>query len=47
MSIRVYSEINLHITWHIKDDLPLIIGAMKPDLYAFLNNNHSRSIGTH
>ena len=38
MSIRVYSEINLHITWHAKDDLPLITGAMKPDLYAFLKN---------
>lgn len=38
MSIRVYSEINLHITWHTKDNLPLITRAMQPDLYAYLKN---------
>ena len=38
MSIRVYSEINLHITWHTKNSLPLITGAMRPDLYAYLKN---------
>ena len=38
MSIRVYSEINLHITWHTKDNLRLITPEMQPDLYAFLKN---------
>lgn len=38
MSIRVYSEINLHITWHTKDNLPLITADMRLDLYAYLKN---------
>lgn len=38
MSIRVYSEINLHITWHTKNSLPFITAAMQPELYAFLKN---------
>ena len=38
MSIRVYSEINLHVTWHTKNDMPLITPAMQPELYAFLKN---------
>ncbi|MEP7075573.1 MAG: transposase [Acidobacteriota bacterium] len=38
MSIRVYSEINLHVTWHTKNDTPLITAPMQPDLYAFLKN---------
>ncbi len=38
MSIRVYSEINLHLTWHTKNDMPLITPAMQPELYAFLKD---------
>jgi len=38
MSIRVYSEINLHITWNTKDSQRLITPEMQPDLYAFLKN---------
>jgi putative transposase len=38
MSIRVYSEINLHITWHTKNSLPMITAKMQPTLYAFLKN---------
>ncbi|MFT3746015.1 MAG: transposase [Pyrinomonadaceae bacterium] len=38
MSIRVYSEINLHVTWHTKNSLPMITGAMQPELFAFLKN---------
>ena len=38
MSIRVYSEINLHVTWHTKNSLPMITDAMRPELYAFLKN---------
>jgi putative transposase len=38
MSIRVYSEINLHITWHTKNSLPMITAEMQPELFAFLKN---------
>lgn len=38
MSIRVYSEINLHVTWHTKDNLRMIDEAMQPKLYSFLKN---------
>lgn len=38
MSIRVYSEINLHVTWHTKDNRRLITPAMQLDLYSFLKN---------
>lgn len=38
MSIRVYSEINLHITWHTKDSLPFINAELRPKLYAFVTN---------
>lgn len=38
MSVRAYSEINLHLTWHTKDNLPLITKEMQPDLYGFLKN---------
>jgi len=36
LSDSVYSEINLHITWHIKSNMPLIKPAIKPKLYKFL-----------
>lgn len=38
MSKRSYAEINLHITWHTKDNLPLITPAMESDLWAFIKN---------
>ena len=38
MSVRAYSEINLHLTWHTKDNLPRITKEMQPNLYAFLKN---------
>src|SRR2546423_8272872 len=38
MSTRVYSEINLHITWHTKGSLPMITPAMEPHLHSFLRN---------
>ena len=38
MSIRLYSEINLHITWHTKNSLPMITAELQPTLYAFLKN---------
>ena len=38
MSNRSYSEINLHMTWHTKDNLPFISEKIESDLYAFLRN---------
>jgi len=36
MSDAVYSEINFHITWHTKGNLPLIKPELEPKLYQFL-----------
>lgn len=36
MPRRVYSEINLHITWHTKNNQPLINNEMELHLYKFL-----------
>lgn len=36
MSRRAYSEINLHITWHTKGNLPLIKPEIETKLYKFL-----------
>jgi putative transposase len=36
MSGNYYSEINLHITWHTKDSLPLITARIEPVLYGYL-----------
>jgi putative transposase len=38
MSARSYAEINLHITWHTKDNAPLITAALEPDIWAFIKN---------
>lgn len=38
MPRRVYSEINLHITWHTKLSTPLITGKIEPSLYSFLKH---------
>ncbi len=32
------SEINFHITWHTKDNLPLITPKLEPGLWAFIKN---------
>lgn len=37
MSRRIYSEINLRITWHTKNNLP-IIRSIESDLHKFLKN---------
>ncbi len=36
MSLRAYSEINLHITWHVKDSLPLLTEAVEHQAHRFL-----------
>jgi putative transposase len=38
MSNRSYSEINLHMTWHTKDNLRFIDERLEPDLYGFIKN---------
>lgn len=38
MSEAVHSEINFHITWHTKSNLPLIKSEIETKLYSFLKN---------
>lgn len=38
MSEFAYSEINLHIVWHTKSNLPLIKPAIESNLHAFLKH---------
>ena len=38
MPRNVYSELNLHITWHTKQSLPLITAVIEPRLHAFLRH---------
>lgn len=38
MSKTYYAEINLHITWHTKDNSPLITAELEPQLSGFLKN---------
>ncbi|MBV9217442.1 MAG: transposase [Acidobacteria bacterium] len=47
MSIRVYSEINLHITWHTKNSLPLIGDRRQRDLYALLKDRIVNTAGAY
>jgi len=36
MGRRVYSEINLHITWHVKESLPVITETIEDRLHRYL-----------
>ncbi|MCU0238374.1 MAG: IS200/IS605 family transposase [Pyrinomonadaceae bacterium] len=36
MPRRVYSEINLHIIWHTKNNVPMIFEQIESELYSFL-----------
>jgi len=38
MSESVYSEINFHITWHTKSNLPLIKPEIETKLYQFIKH---------
>jgi putative transposase len=38
MSGNYYSEINLHLTWHTKDSLPLISDRIEPILYRYIRH---------
>ena len=45
MSKNVYSEINLHFVWHVKQSLPLISESIEPGLYRFLRNYSLKTDG--
>lgn len=38
MSNRSYSEINLHITWHVKESQPIISEVIEPRLHKYLKH---------
>jgi putative transposase len=38
MSRRAYSEINLHLTWHVKESLPIIDEAFEERLHRHLRS---------
>ena len=45
MSNNVYSEINLHFVWHVKQSLPLISESIEPGLYRFLRSYSLKTDG--
>lgn len=47
MAKRSYSEINLHITWHTKDNSPLITPRIEADLHKYLRNKVIRTDGAY
>ena len=47
MSTAAYSEINLHITWHTKNSLPLINERVEKRLYQYLTHKIIETTGTH
>jgi putative transposase len=38
MSRHVYSEINLHFAWHVKESLPIISAEIEPGLHKFIRS---------
>jgi putative transposase len=47
MSRRAYSEINLHVTYHTKGNLPLIKGDVEPKLYGFVKERILKTPGAY
>ena len=45
MSLRAYSEINLHFTWHVKDNNPVIRDEIEMQLYRFLKGKAAQTRG--
>ena len=45
MSNKVYSEINLHFVWHVKQSLPIINEAIEPGLWRFLRSYSLKTDG--
>jgi putative transposase len=44
MSLRAYSEINLHITWHVKDNSPVLTDLVESHTHRFLRG---QAVGAH
>ena len=47
MSVRVYSEINLHITWHTKNDLSMINEKVEPQLFQYVKDRVIQTQGAY
>jgi len=47
MSIRVYSDICLHFTWHTKESLPLITESIEDRLHRFLKHRIATTPGAY
>ena len=45
MARTIYSEINLHITWHTKNSAPVITGPIETQLYRWLRGRISQAPG--
>src|ERR1044072_808906 len=45
MSAHAYSEINLHMTWHVKGNLPIIGAEIEPRLYQYIKSYALQSKG--
>ena len=45
MSRRSYSEINLHLVWHVKSSLPVITPEIEPRLYKYIRSYALQSSG--
>ena len=45
MARHVYSEINLHITWHVKQSLPIISPEIEPCLHKYIRSYGLRPKG--
>ena len=46
MGRNYYSEINLHLTWHTKDSLPLLTPQVEPIAYRYVKQKIINSPGT-
>jgi len=45
MSLRAYSEINLHFTWHVKDNSPVIRDEIEQQLHRFMKGKAAQTPG--
>ena len=45
MSLRAYAEINLHITWHVKDDNPMLTDMIEAQTHRFLRDRVASTPG--
>ncbi len=47
MSLRAYSEINLHITWHVKENRPVLQDEVEIQLHRFLQGKAMEAPGVY